>query len=328
VHAPRASPPRRASASRTPFVPRGASAPRRALAPRWSTIAMAAWRAAVLVAPLTAGAWASPPPCGQPGFVGLASSARLTGAGDLRAVLLLTDAPVASLTVLPRVFVDGRSVDAGGPLRLVCGEEVAWSVPAERLGRARHAIHWTVLPWPPVAPAVAALDAEAALARYAERAPPGLFPWSGVEVLRPPAATPWRAPADADAAASSDRRGGLTDDAVTWLAGGDPERHPRLVRAPVGAARRFVLRYLPGERGAGRLLATCLLDDAQVAAFDGRPFAFVEALAGRPVVLEGAVVVPATGWHRLHCLLLPDAEGEPPLAWPRPLLAAYLWGDP
>jgi len=141
-------------------------APRRpwwAPSPRWSTVALAAWRAVVLVAALLGVAGASPP-CGQPGLIGLASTAELTSAGDLVASLTLTDAAVASLSVLPRVFVDGLAVASGGPLALSCGEEVAWSLPAGRLGRVEHAVHWTVLPWPPVAPAVAALDADEALA--------------------------------------------------------------------------------------------------------------------------------------------------------------------
>lgn len=294
---------------------------------RWSAIALAAWRAAVLVAPVAASAWASPP-CGQPGFVGLASYAELTGAGDLAVALTLTDAPVTPLTVLPRAFVDGVAVDAGGPLALACGEEIAWSVPAWRLSHARHAIHWTVLPWPPVAPVVAALDADAALARFGERGPPGLHPWSGVEVLRPAGATPWPRAAPAGEAGRRDAGDGLVDDAAEWVVGDDPGRLVRLARAPVGATQRFVLSYLPGERGGGPLVATCLLDGAQVPAFDGRPFVLVEAVAGRPLVLEGAVVVPGAGWRRLQCLLLPDEEGERPFAWPRPLLAAYLWGDP
>jgi hypothetical protein len=310
-------------------------APRRswwAPAPRWSTIILAAWRAVVLVAALPGVAGASPP-CGQPGLIGLASTAELTSAGDLVASLTLTDAAVTSLSVLPRVFVDGLAVDAGGPLALSCGENVAWSVPASRIGRVEHAVHWTVLPWPPVAPAVAALDADEALARYGDRSPPGLYPWSDVELLRPPGATPWRRVGDAngpDAAepAASGPPPALVDDAAEWVVGGDDGRPVRLARAPVGATQRFVLRYLPGDRGGGPLIATCLLDDRQVPAFDGRPFVLVEALAGRLVALEGAVVVPGPGWHRLQCLLLPDDEGERPIAWPRPLVAAYLWGDP
>lgn len=309
-------------------------------APRWSATMLAAWRAVVLVAVLPGVAWASSPPCGQPGLIGFASTAELTGAGHLVATLTLTDAAVASLSALPLVFVDGLAVDAGGPLALACGQEVAWSVPAGRIGRVEHAVHWTVLPWPPVAPAVAALDGGEALARYADRAPPGLYPWSDVELLRPPRATPWPRGTNASGpdtstralAASAPARGeppsDLVDDASEWLVGGDDGRRVRLARAPVGATQRFVLRYLPGQHGGGPLVATCLLDDRQVPAFDGLPFVLVEAVAGRLVALEGAVVVPGPGWHRLQCLLLPDDAGERPITWPRPLVAAYLWGDP
>jgi hypothetical protein len=310
-------------------------APRRswwAPAPRWSTTALAAWRAVVLVAALPGVAGASPP-CGQPGLIGLASTAEVTAAGDLVASLTLTDAAVASLSVLPLVFVDGLVVDAGGPLALSCGEEVAWSVPAGRIGRVEHAVHWTVLPWPPVAPAVAALDADEALARYVDRSPPGLYPWSDVALLRPPGATPWRRAASAGGTGAggpdaSNPPSGPVDDAVEWVVRGENGRPVRLVRAPVGATQRFMLRYLPSQRGGGPMVATCLLDDRQVLAFDGRPIVHVEAETGRLVALEGTVVVPGPGWHRLQCLLLPDDHGERPLAWPRPLVAAYLWGDP
>jgi len=299
---------------------------------------LAAWRSVVLVVCLTGVSWASPPPCGQPGLIGLASTAALRSSGELVVTLTLTDAAVASLSVLPLVFVDGLAIDAGGPLVLACGQETAWSVPAEGIGRADHAIHWTVLPWPPVAPAVAALDADEALARYGDRAPPGLYPWSDVEVLRPPGATPWTRATRVSGPARGETAGGravtggmptdLVDDAAEWVVGGDERRLVRLARAPVGATQPFVLRYLPGERGAGPLVATCLLDDLQVPAFDGQPLVLVEAETGRLVDLEGAVVVPGPGWHRLQCLLLPDDDGERPITWPRPLIAAYLWGDP
>ncbi|MBW6457483.1 MAG: hypothetical protein K0A98_16495, partial [Trueperaceae bacterium] len=254
---------------------------------------LAAWRAVVLVAALQGVGWASTP-CGQPGLIGLVSAAELTDAGHLVATLTLTDAAVASLSVRPLVFVDGLAVDAGGPLVLACGQQAAWSVPAEVIGPVEHAIHWTVLPWPPVAPAVAALDADEALARYADRAPPGLHPWSDVELLRPSGATPWPRATNGSGPTADGAPADLLDDAAEWLVEGDERRLAHLARAPVGATRRFVLRYLPGDRGGGPLVATCLLDDRQVPAFDGRPFVLVEAEAGRPVAIEGAVVVPGT----------------------------------
>jgi len=295
--------------------------------PRWSTTMLAAWRAVVLVAALAGVAGASAP-CGQPGLIGLARTVELTSAGDLVASLTLTDAAVPSLSVLPQVFVDGLAVAAGGPLALACGEEVRWSVPAGRIGRVEHAVHWTVLPWPPVAPTVAALDADEALARYGDRSPPGLYPWSDVVLLRPPGARPWPRASSATGPEAGGPPTDLVDDAVEWVVGGGERRHARLSRGPVGATQRFVLRYLPGQLGGGPLVATCLLDDRQVPAFDGRPFVLVDAAAGRLVALEGDVVVPGPGWHRLHCLLLSDDPGERPTAWPRPLVAAYLWGDP
>jgi len=294
---------------------------------------LAAWRAAVCIVALPAVSWASVAPCGQPGVIGLASTAELTSAGELVATLTLTDAPVAAVSLLPLVFADGLLVEAGVPLRLVCGEAVGWSVPPERLGRVAHAVHWTVLAWPPIAPAVAALDADAALARFGDRALPGLYPWRHVETLRPPGATPWPRQARAGSAQAEEPERPrllpeLVDDAVEWWAEGVGERRPRLARAAVGATQRFLLQYLPGERGGGPLVATCLLDGEQIDAFDGRPYVLVEAVPDLLLALEGEIVVPGPGWHRLHCLVLPDDAGERPATWPRPLLAAYLWGDP
>ncbi len=294
---------------------------------------LATWRALVVVAALPAVAWGAETPCGHPGVIGLASTAELTSAGGLVVTLTLTDAPVAAVSVLPLVFADGLRVEAGGPLRLACGEELGWSVPPERLGRFVHAVHWTVVPWPPIAPAVAALDADAALARFGERSLPGLYPWRDVEALRPPGAEPWPRQARTEAervsaAELTEPRRDLVDDAVTWRAesGGGPSTH--LARAAVGAKLPFVVQYLPGERGGGSLAVTCLLDGVQIDAFDGRPVVLVDAVAGRLLTVEGEVAVPGPGWFRLHCLLLPDDAGERPGAWSRPLLAAYLWGEP
>lgn len=294
---------------------------------------LAAWRAAVLIAALPLVAWGSAAPCGHPGVIGLASTAELTSAGELVAALTLTDAPVAAVSVLPLVFADGRLVEAGAPLRLACGEEVRWSVPPERLGRVAHAVHWTALPWPPIAPAVAALDADAALLRFGDRALPGLYPWRDAETLRPPGATPWPREVGAEPSrwGEPDPSGdppALVDDAVEWWVEDGGVARARLARGATGSRMRFVLRYLPGERGGGPLVVTCLLDGDQIDAFDGRPFVLAEAAAGRLLVLEGELVVPGPGWRRLHCLLLPDDAGERPVSWPRPLLAAYLWGDP
>jgi hypothetical protein len=50
--------------------------------------------------------------------------------------------------------------------------------------------------------------------------------------------------------------------------------------------------------------------------------------AGQLLEVDGTVIVPEPGWHRLHCHLLPEPTGERPITWPRPLLALYLWGEP
>jgi len=263
--------------------------------------------------------------CGRPGFIGLASTATLAPGGRLRLHLTLTDAPIDPLPVLPAVFADGVLLETGGPIALSCGAAHDWETEAA-FTLATRAVHWALLPWPPVPPALLALGPDEAAARYATRLPPGLGPWSDVALLRPEGALP--RPRPVVAAARDDRAGPmeLVDDAVTWW--GDQDERARLARAATGATLRFRLSYLAGPRGAGPVVATCLLDGRQIAAFAGAPTHDAVSIAGRLLELVGEVTVPGPGWHRLQCLLLPDDPGERPSTWPRPLQAAYLWGDP
>lgn len=263
--------------------------------------------------------------CGRPGFIGLASSVTLAPDGGLRLHLTLTDAPIDPLPVLPAVFADGVLLETGGPIALSCGAGEDWEAEAA-FTLAAHAVHWTLLPWPPVPPALLALGPEEAAARYATRLPPGLGPWSDVALLRPEGAPPRPRPAMAAARDDGAATAQLVDDAVTWW--GDDDERARLARAATGTTLRFRLSYLAGRRGAGPVVATCLLDGRQIAAFAGAPTHDAVATAGRLLELVGEVTVPGPGWHRLQCLLLPDDPGERPSTWPRPLQAAYLWGDP
>jgi len=271
-------------------------------------------------------AWAEPSAaCGRPGFIGLASTATPQPDGSLRLVLTITDAPVDPLPLLPAVFADGVLLETGGPIALACGAAHAWEAEAA-FARATHAVHWTLLPWPPVPPALLALGPEEAAARYATRLPPGLGPWSDVALLRPEGALPRPRPAMAPARDDRSAPVQLVDDAVTWW--GDEDDRARLARAATGATLRFRLSYLAGPRGAGPVVATCLLDGRQIAAFEGAPTHDAVAITDRLLELVGEVTVPGPGWHRLQCLLLPDDPGERPSTWPRPLQAAYLWGEP
>ena len=296
-------------------VPRAAARPRHALT--------ALLIAALVV--LAGGAQAAPPAdgCGRPDRIGLASRAELTAAGALRLALTVTDAPIDPLTVRPLVFVDGRLRFDAGPLRLPCRVELGWTTPPTGVA---HAVHWTLFPWPMVPPTLAALTPDEALLRYAGREPPGLYPWADVELLRPAGAGPAAGTAPVRGRAAPP--GALVDDRVEVLAPDGAPLDARLVRAPAGRLLAFRLRFLAGEFGAGSALATCLLDERQLEAFDGRPWRAATVAAGHLLEIDGAVVVPGPGWHRLHCLLLPDAPGERPRTLPRPLLAVYLWGDP
>lgn len=295
--------------------------------------------ALLAAAPVAAG---DPPPaaCGNPAFVGLASRAEIDVHGALRVRVTLTDAPRAMLTALPVAFADGvvvaGAVPAREPVNLACGVETAWSAPVADGA----AVHWTLLPWPPIPPALAEVAADEAWRRYAERPPPGRFPWADVELVRaaPEDARPAAedAPLGADppqaqrdtADTSPDEDHPLLDDGVTWREVADLAGLGYLARARVGARLRFDLRYHPGAAGAGRAWAVCLLDGRQVAPFAGRPAVAATLVAGRAWAVAGEVTIPAPGWHRLTCLLLPDAGAATGGGAPRPLLSAFVWGDP
>jgi hypothetical protein len=268
---------------------------------------------------------AEPPPvgCGRPGAIGIASHASLDDAGVLRLALTLTDGPMDPLVVRPLVFVDGVLLPASGPIEMPCRGEVVWSSAATA---ARHAVHWTVVPWDRLPPALARMTAAEAQAHYTRGSPPGLYPWADVELLRPAGAEPGPRPA---AVVGRTWNGpDLVDDRVDGIGPDGAAVATRLLPVAVGRPVAFRLRYLAGTLGAGPIAATCLLDERQIDAFAGSPLRHAVVEAGQLIEIDGTVVVPGPGWHRLHCHLLPDPPGERPITWPRPLLALYLWGEP
>jgi hypothetical protein len=269
------------------------------------------------------------PPCGPPGVIGLGSRIDWRDGGAVEVGVTLTAAPVGQVAVWPLLFVDGHLRDEARPLALPCGVEVVVGTPPLA---ARHAVHWTLLPWPPVAPGFAALHPDDVARRAEPRDPPGLFPWSDVATLRPPGARPAPraapAPTPTPDAARADPAGPLDDDRVLLVGSDGAPFAGRWARAPLGRPLPFRVRYAVGALGAGPALATCLLDERQIPAFDGEVVRAVDLVAGEVWTVDGVATLDRAGWQRLHCLLLPDDPGERPDTWPRPLLGLYLWGDP
>lgn len=263
-----------------------------------------------------------PVPCGAVAGLGFVAEGALVG-DDLRATWTLVAAPVAAPLLRPLVFVDGLLRTDFGPVAFPCAEPV--SVEAPDLG-ARDAVHWLLHGWPPVPTALTALGFEEARAAYALRLPPGTFALADVGFDRPPGGRPRANPVPASGAA-----GDLVEDRVEVPASALPEDGrdgqggpDRLVRATVGAL--LPIRVVYAAPDAARVLATCLLDGVQVPAFDDAPARAARLEPGGLLVLEGAVRVPGPGWHRLHCLLLPDDADPDAATPPRPLSALYVWG--
>ncbi len=264
----------------------------------------------------------APTPCGTLDGLGLVAEGALVG-DDLRATWTLVAAPVEAPVLRPLVFVDGVLRADFGPVAFPCDRSV--SVDAPDLG-ARDAVHWLLHGWPPVPSALTSLGFEEARVAYAARVPPGTFALADVGFDRPIGGRPRASEATATGAA-----GALVEDRVEvppWALpsdgrdgrGGDD----RLVRAPVGAL--LPIRIVYAAPDAARVLATCLLDGVQVPVFAGAPALAARLEPGGLLELDGVVEVPGPGWHRLHCLLLPDDADPATPAPPRPLSALYLWG--
>ena len=265
---------------------------------------------------------AAPTPCGTLAGLGFVAEGARVG-DDLQATWTLVAAPVEAPVWRPLVFVDGVLRIDFGPVAFACDRPV--SVDAPDLD-ARDAVHWMLHGWPPVPSALSALGFEEARSTYAARLPPGTFALADVGFDRPIGGRPRPTEVVASGAAATlveDRvevpPSALPDDGRDGRGGDD-----RLVRAPVGALLPIRIVYAASD--AARVLATCLLDGAQVPVFAGAPVLAARLEPGGLLVLEGAVRVPGPGWHRLHCLLLPDDADPATPAPPRPLSALYVWG--
>ncbi len=261
-------------------------------------------------------------PCGTMDGLGFVAEGALVG-DDLRATWTLVAAPVEAPVLRPLVFVDGVLRIDLGPVAFPCDRAV--SVDGPDLG-ARDAVHWMLHGWPPVPSALTALGFEEARSTYAARLPPGTFALADVGFDRPSGGRPRASEATAMEASGplvEDRvevpPSALADDGRDGRGGAD-----RLVRASVGAL--LPIRIVYAAPDAARVLATCLLDGAQVPVFAGASALAARLEPGRLLVLDAAVRVPGPGWHRLHCLLLPDDADPGTPAPPRPLSALYVWG--
>jgi hypothetical protein len=291
-------------------------------------------RRTAVLALAVAGAWATaqgpvdaaPVPCGDLAGIGFLTDGGLRPDGTLTATWTLIASPIGTLVQRPLVFVDGRLVADLGPVAFPCGQPVALEL---RDLAPAHAVHWLLHGWPPVPSDLAPLGFEEARAAYAGRFPPGTFALADVGFARP---TGGRPAAGALVRTRPLPPGALVDDRVEVPPGAlDPSGvdgaggADRWVRARVGAELPIRIVYEAPDDAA--VLATCLLDGGQVAAFDGAVVRPVHLSAGGLLEVDGRVRVPAPGWHRLHCLLLPDAAEGGADHPPRPLLALYVWGD-
>lgn len=275
-------------------------------------------------------AFAEPEPCAPYDGFGFSTIAipRPDGGIDLEWRLLA--APIYPLPLQPALFLDAVAVDAGKPVELDCQEAFTLHVDAARLAAVRHAIHVTVLPHPTIPRSLLAQDPAAALAAYARALPPGIEPWADVELHAPAGALPWpldRRPRDPTAPVVWPTRfpdGSLVPDGVSF---GDFASR-RIARARVGETIPFDVTFDPSAATAGSVAITCLLDGRQIPAFDGSSVALRMLHHGEALFLPGRLRVERQGWQRLQCLMLSDEAAIGPYVWPRPLLAAYVWGDP
>lgn len=268
----------------------------------------------------------SPTACGEePGF-GVVARSTFTEPGRLALSWTLFAAPVPALLARPLVFVDGRLAVDLGPTRLVCDRETRRELTG--LDPDASSVHALLHGWPPVPSDLQGMSFDEARRAYADVWPPGTYAMADVEWWRPSAVP---APEASRVDASPAPPGALIEDRVdAWPEASDRPRRfapagPRLVRAPVGTEVPIRLTYASFE--AGLVLATCLLDGVQVPAFDGEVARRARLVPDGVLEMEGSVRVPAAGWHRLHCLLLPDDPEPTPFVPPRPLAALYVYGD-
>jgi hypothetical protein len=303
-------------------------------APRRGDGLRGAARRAAVVAVTTVLAWATAQApgdaasfaCGDLAGVGLLADGGLRPDGTLAATWTLIAAPTSPLVQRPLVFADGRLVADLGPVAFPCGQPVALEL---RDLAPEHAVHWLLHGWPPVPSDLARLGFEEARAAYAGRFPPGTFAIADVGFARPAGGRP---STGAPVRTRPMPPGALVDDRVEVPpealdpsgidgAGGAD----RWVRAPVGAD--LPIRIVYEAPDDAEVLATCLLDGVQVAAFGGAAARPARLSAGGLLEVDGRVRVPDPGWHRLHCLLLPDAAEGGADHPPRPLQALYVWGE-
>jgi hypothetical protein len=252
--------------------------------------------------------------------------------GGLAIEWQLLAAPTYPLPLQPILFLDGIVHEALAPIELDCGETFTLRLDPEQVAALRHVAHVTVIPHPPVPAAFAALTPQEAFLRYAAAFPPDVDPWADVERYAPDHGLPWpldRTPIPADPAhppiwPTRFPDGSLLPDGVSF----DGNVNRRLTRARVGEVIDFEITFDPSPASAGSVAITCLLDDRQIAAFDGALVTLRMLRYGEPLRLPAQLTLDRAGWQRLQCMMLSDEGVFGPYVWPRPLWAGYVWGEP
>lgn len=112
----------------------------------------------------------------------------------------------------------------------------------------------------------------------------------------------------------------------------DEPGEPVHVRALEPRQERWRFRIWFGEtlRRGGHFGITCLLDDRQFAAFEGRPLWFGHVDRGEAALIPARTPPLEPGWHQVRCLVLDSlfAGEERGVAWPYVIRSTFVYRRP